>query len=51
MSFAAEILERVKAKDPGQPEFHQAVMEVVDSLELVLEKHPNTGLIKSSKEL
>ncbi len=40
MSFAAEILDRVKAKDPGQPEFHQAVMEVVDSLELVLEKHP-----------
>jgi len=40
MSFAKEILEKVKAKDPAQPEFHQAVMEVVESLELVLEKHP-----------
>ena len=40
MSFAKEILERVKAKDPAQPEFHQAVMEVVNSLELVLERHP-----------
>ncbi|MBN1632594.1 MAG: NADP-specific glutamate dehydrogenase [Ignavibacteria bacterium] len=40
MSFAQEILDRVKAKDPAQPEFHQAVMEVVNSLELVLERHP-----------
>ena len=40
MSFAKEILEKVKAKDPAQPEFHQAVVEVVESLELVLEKHP-----------
>ncbi|MCX7832739.1 MAG: NADP-specific glutamate dehydrogenase [Ignavibacteria bacterium] len=40
MSFAQEILEMVKAKDPAQPEFHQAVMEVVNSLELVLERHP-----------
>ena len=40
MSFAAEILEKVKAKDPAQPEFHQAVMEVVESLEVVLDRHP-----------
>ena len=40
MSFAKEILEKVMAKDPAQPEFHQAVKEVVESLELVLEKHP-----------
>ncbi len=30
----------VKAKNPSEPEFHQAVQEVVDSLSLVLEKHP-----------
>jgi len=30
----------VKAKNPAQPEFHQAVEEVAESLELVLEKHP-----------
>jgi len=30
----------VKAKNPAEQEFHQAVEEVVMSLELVLEKHP-----------
>src|SRR5213594_4024681 len=30
----------VKAKNPAEPEFHQAVQEVVDSLALVLEAHP-----------
>ena len=30
----------VKAKNPGEPEFHQAVQEVVESLSLVLDRHP-----------
>lgn len=30
----------VKAKNPGEPEFHQAVQEVVESLALVLDQHP-----------
>src|SRR5210317_2400105 len=30
----------VKAKNPAEPEFHQAVHEVAESLELVLEKRP-----------
>jgi glutamate dehydrogenase (NADP+) len=30
----------VKAKNAAQPEFHQAVEEVAESLELVLERHP-----------
>ena len=30
----------VKAKNPAEPEFHQAVQEVVESLSLVLERHP-----------
>jgi len=30
----------VKAKNPAEPEFHQAVAEVFDSLRLVLAKHP-----------
>jgi glutamate dehydrogenase (NADP+) len=30
----------VVAKNPGEPEFHQAVMEVAESLELVLERQP-----------
>jgi glutamate dehydrogenase (NADP+) len=38
--FVSEIMGIVKAKDPGQPEFHQAVQEVVESLALVIERHP-----------
>jgi glutamate dehydrogenase (NADP+) len=30
----------VKAKNPSEPEFHQAVEEVVESLSLVLDQHP-----------
>ena len=30
----------VRAKNPGEPEFHQAVEEVVESLMLALERHP-----------
>jgi glutamate dehydrogenase (NADP+) len=33
-------MELVLKRDPGQPEFHQAVKEVLDSLEPVLEKRP-----------
>ncbi|RMF58758.1 MAG: NADP-specific glutamate dehydrogenase [Calditrichaeota bacterium] len=35
-----ELMAQVKAKNPAEPEFHQAVQEVVESLVLVLEKHP-----------
>ncbi|MCU0373436.1 MAG: NADP-specific glutamate dehydrogenase [Ignavibacteria bacterium] len=40
MSLAQEIIAKVKQKDAGQPEFIQAVTEVVESLELVLQKRP-----------
>jgi glutamate dehydrogenase (NADP+) len=30
----------VKAKNPAEPEFHQAAQEVLDSLTIVLEQHP-----------
>lgn len=30
----------VKTKNPSEPEFHQAVQEVVESLSLVLDRHP-----------
>jgi glutamate dehydrogenase (NADP+) len=33
-------MEDVKAKNPAEPEFHQAVQEVAESLVLVLERHP-----------
>src|SRR6184192_3981148 len=34
------LMSDVKAKNPGEPEFHQAVQEVVESLALVLDQHP-----------
>jgi glutamate dehydrogenase (NADP+) len=34
------IIELVKTKDPNQPEFHQAVTEVLESIEPVLERNP-----------
>jgi len=38
--FVKNLMAQVKAKNPAEPEFHQAVFEVASSLELVLEKHP-----------
>src|SRR5687767_11947553 len=39
-TYAEDLLASVKAKNPSEPEFHQAVEEVLESLELVMEKHP-----------
>ncbi len=39
MSYVDEVFERVKRRDPDQPEFHQAVWEVLESLAPVLELH------------
>ena len=38
--FVKDLMAQVKAKNPSEPEFHQAVFEVVSSLVLVLERHP-----------
>ena len=38
--YITTIMAEVKAKNPSEPEFHQAVQEVVDSLSIVLERHP-----------
>ncbi len=40
MGHIEEIFERVKRRDHDQPEFHQAVWEVLESLAPVLELHP-----------
>ncbi len=40
MSYTQRVIEAVKAKDPDQPEFIQAVTEVLASLEPVFEAHP-----------
>jgi len=39
-AYVTSLMEAVKAKNPAEPEFHQAVQEVAESLELVLEKRP-----------
>jgi glutamate dehydrogenase (NADP+) len=39
-NYVKDVMNLVKAKNPAEPEFHQAVMEVFDSLRLVLERHP-----------
>jgi glutamate dehydrogenase (NADP+) len=39
-SFVRDLMADLKAKNPAEPEFHQAVQEVIESLELVLERRP-----------
>ena len=39
MSYVNEVLERVKKQNPDQPEFIQAVTEVLESLSAVIEKN------------
>jgi len=38
--YVTSLMASVKAKNPAEPEFHQAVQEVVDSLAVVLDRHP-----------
>lgn len=40
MSIVRDVIEKVKKQDPNQPEFHQAVKEVMESLEPTVAKHP-----------
>ena len=39
-NYVKDLLAEVKAKNPAEPEFHQAVKEVLESLDLVLERRP-----------
>ena len=38
--YVKDLLAEVKAKNPAEPEFHQAVEEVVESLAIVIDRHP-----------
>jgi glutamate dehydrogenase (NADP+) len=40
MSHITDVIAKVKAKNPGEPEFHQAVEEVMKTLEPTVAKHP-----------
>ena len=50
MSYTEEIYERVVAQNPNEPEFHQAVKEVLDTLKLVIdaneEEYRKLGLLE-----
>ncbi len=37
--YVRDLMSEVKAKNPSEPEFHQAVQEVAESLALVFERH------------
>jgi glutamate dehydrogenase (NADP+) len=44
--YLEKILSDVKAKNQNEPEFHQAVEEVLESLEIVLQRHPEYRSLK-----
>lgn len=46
--YVSSFMSHVKAKNQGEPEFHQAVQEVVESLSIVLDRYPE---YRSSKIL
>ena len=39
-AYLQSVMEKVIARNPGEAEFHQAVAEVLESLEPVVEKRP-----------
>jgi glutamate dehydrogenase (NADP+) len=38
--YVEDFMAALKAKNPAEPEFHQAVFEVVQSIQIVLDRHP-----------
>ncbi|OGU77236.1 MAG: glutamate dehydrogenase [Ignavibacteria bacterium RBG_16_34_14] len=44
--YIEKILKDIKAKNQNEPEFHQAVQEVLESLEIVLQRHPEYRSLK-----
>jgi len=40
MSYVSDVMNLVFRRNPGEAEFHQAVKEVLESLEPVIERHP-----------
>ena len=49
--YVKSLMTDLKAKHPGEPEFHQAVEEVAESLSLVMEKHPEYRAAKILERL
>ena len=40
-SYVSDVLSLVKTKNPAEPDFHQAVEEVLESLDLVVQRRPD----------
>ena len=40
MGYVQEVISELVRKNPGEKEFHQAATEVLESLELVCDRHP-----------
>lgn len=40
MDYVERVLEELKAKNPGEPEFHQAATEILNGLRPIIAKHP-----------
>ena len=40
MGYVERVLDQINTRDPEQPVFHQAVEEVLESIEPVLDRHP-----------
>jgi glutamate dehydrogenase (NADP+) len=40
MAILTKVMDQVIKRNPGEPEFHQAVKEVLESLEVVAQRHP-----------
>ena len=38
--YLQRVYSQVVTRDPDQREFHQAVLEVLESLDLIVDKHP-----------
>ena len=49
--FVNNIMSWVQAKNPAEPEFHQAVQEVVESLDLVIQRHPEYRYSKIAERI
>jgi glutamate dehydrogenase (NADP+) len=49
--YVSSIMAEVKAKNPNEPEFHQAVQEVLESLTLVMERYPEYRFAKILERL
>lgn len=49
--YIQNVLALVKAKNPNEPEFHQAVQEVFETIEPVIERHPEYEAAKILERL